>query len=110
MLTIDTHFDDLEYGFILSNSSCDSMAEINLWLAVIEMAIKDAFGAVNYVVEETVKDKLCRDARAFLLLSNSHFNNVCSMAGINPHWCREMIKRRYAGEFLKNIKYNNSII
>ena len=63
-----------------------------MWIAVIELAAKDARGQITdqrtkiakASKRDNIRDKLIRDARAWFSTANPDFINVCQLAGLNP--------------------------
>lgn len=66
----------------------------SLWCAVILRAIDDARGKNLPASTPVGRQRMIDEAYEWLTIPNAHFNEVCSLAGLDPVAVREGVQRR----------------
>lgn len=71
--------------------------EINLWIAVIETAFRDAAQRIPSHAHPNEQSIIKRQAYTWLTKPNQGFHEVCAMAQLEPEWVRrkfnELLRR-----------------
>ncbi|QNQ63107.1 hypothetical protein IB024_05040 [Brucella sp. 6810] len=67
-------------------------ASQSLWRSVLHLAIQDALRDAKYGRSEQAHYNFTCTARRYILTPNKDFNEVCSLAGLDPVAVRERVK------------------
>lgn len=78
----------------------DGLGEIeghkNLWCAVLANVVAEALGNVVGGVSAPTRNRIICEARDYITIPNRHFNEVCSLAGLDPEAVRDRVTRQLA--------------
>jgi hypothetical protein len=77
---------------LISRADCE-----NLWQQVLLQAVNDAVRGIN-VSGDTASSRvrLIQEARDYITIPNRGFNEVCSLAGMDPEAVREAVTKQIA--------------
>ncbi len=76
---------------LTSRADCE-----NLWQRVLLQAVEDAIHGVRGSERTVMRARMIRQARAWLTIPNRDFNEVCSLAGLDPEAVREAVTKQLA--------------
>lgn len=71
---------------LISQADCE-----NLWQQVLLQAVNDAIRGIKDSNIATTRARLIQQARDYITVPNRDFNEVCSLAGLDPEAVRERV-------------------